>query len=508
MSLFITVVSILCLTPAGLPSERPRASPIETAQLLRSLRDASFVLRESRLSADEEREAVERLASTSPARDVYRQFLDRWITADVLIRFVEGYAQVSETLPAASRFFQVGSLERFRDERHNVWIYYLARTPENRTATPPCSFEESVYVRPWWSRDPVRICTDSYRPEPLLKAVTYCLGLNDPKVPEARREGCGCGPLLLSCLPPAEVAPELGEQFERAVPGEIIGTLSALALNDRSIAEAYTTSKTWQTGLTEFLYLRRKVLSFLVSKSSYSDRVRIEAEQMLDGVDMTMPARWVEREAPYQGAGVFAFSPYFQSAIPTFRGGANILLKNALCTSFASVHVDRDTLLAADTTRPTRVEAPFVGQNPARTSMQTLVGCKNCHAPLDNVASFFLPVAQPGYGGILTGQPSEGALYVNGPKDFRGSAQGIAGLGRLLTTQPEFDLCVVERTLTYFFNQPNRLGNRSLVKDLAERFRKNGRRARWLVRAVLESPLYFHSGSDDLIEASAARDAR
>src|SRR5262249_54028438 len=154
------------------------------------------------------------------------------------------------------RLFPLGSLAVHVDPANGAKTYYLAsKTAAGPRAGAPCALEGSTLVRPWWDGRPVRVCKHSYAPDHVFDEVGYCGGKIDGDGLLAR-PGCGCGPLLLACLPPAEELGDLGGLARAAVEGEYFETMLDIVLNDRPLSERVTTSTIWQTGFADFLYAR------------------------------------------------------------------------------------------------------------------------------------------------------------------------------------------------------------------------------------------------------------
>jgi hypothetical protein len=474
----LVLLLVLGVNPAYAVGPAAKGGVVELIQLL------SLRLRLKRLSAQERQEVVERLEhGDSPAR-LYREQMDRWLTRDFYRKLMTGFIQV----PPAPNFF-VGTLSRMREKSagQQGWVYYLSHTlsANHPEGAPPCGASERAEVTPWWARGQrISICQTSYRPERTFDDVGYCGGQAEPSVPTPPREGCGCGPLLLGCLPPEDEVPRLGQRFVDAMVSEISETGAEIAASGRSYDELMTTSTTWQSGLTRFLYLRRELLGLLASRP-YSREFEAQLLDRLAAVDLDAAGRWVEREGVYRGSGLFISTPVMGTYVSTYRASMLLLLSHFLCVDFpVNNNVDSESLLAVTHGQHAGVrfevyESPMRGQ----------AACSGCHAPMDHGAAFLAGLRPPIFGSIPTGVKVEGRLHLNGAEDYRGSGTGIGALASLVTRQPEFPQCAVLRMFTYFVGRPPRktAEEQQLLSELTQTFEKSGRRLDELARAILLS---------------------
>ncbi|NTX16514.1 DUF1585 domain-containing protein [Myxococcus sp. CA051A] len=468
---FLTLT--LTLSPAQASDDAASTPVVELVQVL------SLRLRLKRLEPQERRDLEERLARGETPSRIYEEVLDRWLTRDF-------YRKLSSALaftPAATNFF-VGTLSRFRED--GQWVYYLPHTvgASRPEGTAPCAPAERKSAPAWWGRGQrISICQDSYRPENAFDAVGYCGGQPEPTIPTPPRPGCGCGPLLLGCLPPDEEAPRMDQRFVEAMMSEVTETGAELMSKGRPFDELMTTSSTWQSGLTRFLYLRREMLA-KVSQKPFSPAREQELVRMLATVDLEAPGQFVERKGEYQGSGLFLNTPVMAAFVGTSRATMQLMLSQFLCVDFPANTVDSETLLTV-----TGGQHEGVRFEVYESPMRNQGACSGCHAPMDSGSGFLVGLRPPIFGSIPTGRQVEGALYVHGAEDFRGKGKGTAALARLLTQQPEFPRCATSRMFTFLVGRPPRktAEERRLLEELTRTFEQNGRRVDVLIRAILWS---------------------
>lgn len=477
----VLVVLVLLLSlgvsPALAAGPAPHGGVVDLIQLL------SLRLRLKRLELQERRVLLERLERGESPALLYREHVERWLTRDFYRKLLSGFVLI----PQEPNFF-VGTLSRFRERRggQEEWVYYLPHTlPAGHPSdAPPCAAAERAQVTPWWARGQrVSICQVSYRPEHAFDESGYCGGQGEPTVPTPPRPGCGCGPLLLGCLPSKDEAPLMAKRLVDAMVSEITETGAEIAISGRSFDELLTTSTTWQSGLMRFLYLRRELLA-LLAKQPYSAELEARLLQKLATVDLEAPGQWVEREEPYRGSGLFMATPVMGTYVGTHRASMLLLRSHFLCEDFPINNVDSESLLAI--THGQHEEVRFrVHESPMREQP----ACSGCHAYMDHGAGFLTEVSPPIFGSIPTGERAEGRLYLKSAGDLRGSGQGLSALASLITRQPEFPKCAVVRLFTFFVGRPphQTAEERRLLAELEQGFEQDGRRLDRLVKAILLS---------------------
>ncbi|NVJ14869.1 DUF1585 domain-containing protein [Myxococcus sp. AM010] len=463
----------LAVTPASAAESASSQGVVELVQLL------SLRLRLQRLDIEERRALEERLARGERPARLYEEHMSRWLDRGFYRRLATSLVYV----PAKSNLF-VGKLTRVREGEG--WVYFLPHTlpaghPEKASPCPP---NERVEVVPWWARGQrVSVCRESYRPENVFDDVGYCGGQAEPTIPTPPRPGCGCGSLLLGCLPPEDESPRMDQRLMEAMTSEISETGAELMAKGRSFDELMTTSTTWQTGLTRFLYLRREMLA-LVGSRPYSKALEARLLEMLTSVDLDAPGQWVERTGLYRGSGLFLNTPLTSTYVGTARATMLLLLSQFLCVDFPANNVDRDALLAI-----THDQHAGVRFEVYSSPMRHQLACSGCHAPMDYGAGFLVGLRPPLFGSVPTNKVVEGRLYMNGAEDLRGSGEGYGALAALVTRQPEFTQCASARLFTYFVGRPphNTTEERQLLAELAQAFDKSGRRVEVLIRSILLS---------------------
>jgi len=434
----------------------------------------SYDLRGHRLN-EAERGQIASAIADDPDK-AYARHVDAWLTKDALKTYVDtflGFPPIAVVTPDAETFFH-----RLRKQGDNG-VYSLPHQPS-------CTAEEATLVNVWWQDEVVRVCPDSYRPETIFDDLGYCSGEAEPLMRQPPRPGCGCGPMLMGCLPPKGEHARLDELVVSSVMDEWLETSARIVAQGRPLDELVTTSRTWQTGLTEFLYLRRDIIGERRERA-WSEDVSKDIAARIASIDVAAPGRWVERGGVYEGTGIWWTSMAPHALKIPIRGTAHHLLTRHLCSSFSAVNVDADAILAAVgeqhenlRTLSSLLAAPMRFQN----------GCKGCHAPMDGAAAFLPEIQAPLYGSYPTGQEAAGELFVTGSEDFRGKGNGIAALSRLVVSQPEFETCSVRRAFEEVLMRPMKSYDRELFQELVAEFRVNGHRWAPVIRALLLSDAY------------------
>jgi hypothetical protein len=443
----------------------------------------SVDLRDRLLSAAERAELSNKL-KVETSTQVYEEALGAWLDKAAYTRLLDVYWRPSRLMEL---FFIV--LDRWRDPEREAWVYYAPHAHRGRGSGPPCAPEERIAVRPWWGKEPVLICSASYHPEKSFDASGFCGdqggGFDDPYPP---RDGCGCGPSLIDCFPPEAAEPGLAALLDEGLHAEVIETAYELMQRGRPIDEIVTTSRTWQTGLVELLYLRRELLADLHDRP-YTPQLGQEVERRLSAVDARAAGRWIERRPPYVGSGLLAMPAIINGPVRTvMRNNFN----NLLCVRFESVHVDAEVLLQSVKKRTDIGSTDIVSNSPMRHQP----GCEGCHAPIDSMAGFYEGLRSVFFGTYVTHAPERGQLFLKGAKDYRGEGNGLGQLAKLIVTQPEFTRCNVWRVFRAVVRREPKYREEALVDGLAKSFDENGRRFDWLVGAVLRSNAYVERGLD------------
>lgn len=408
----------------GTPIAAGASTPVEQVARL------SLALRRRRLSLEERAE----IARDPRAPDeVYARYLDRWFEPTVLDRlFPPGEPPVP--------YLFLEQLAVYDGEKGRGPVLYLPSIhPDADASRPPCSPADRVAVVPWWSAgSTVDVCRQSFRPEKMFDDVGYCGGQAEVSKAPTPRPGCGCGALLLACLPPESTAPGFQDRLAGDLRAEVVETGRRMLWEGRSLAEVMTTSRTWQSGLVRFMYLRRELVG-MASREPYTPALAERMANRLRRVDLTAGGQWVDRAAPYDGSGNVVAVPYTKYF--AYRTMAHALLEGYLCVEFKGVNVDSEHILQAVGDDHANVRGFTLGES----ALRTREGCSGCHAPLDGTAAFLTELSTLIYGQYPTGAEAKGALYVTGAEDLRGRGAGLRDLMKLVVAQPEFDRCTVRR---------------------------------------------------------------
>jgi hypothetical protein len=444
---------VAAFAPAAAASPDPRHALFERL---------SISLNGRRLSRAE-LEEVERRLAAEPTGAVYQELIERWLTADN-VRGLLGPLLIN--FKPLEGFFT----PLIRDDGEGYW-YLPHQDPAG------CAPAERVSVVPWWDRQPIAICAKSYRPEVTFDDAGFCAGQVTVPEPLSPRPTCGCGPLLLSCAPA-----DLGFAFFGMLIDEYLTTAVDLVMRDRPFDELLTTTRTWQTGVIEFLYLRQRMLAML-RHQPYSPQIERELRHMLATIDAAAPGRFVTRSGRFIGSGVYT-TPGLSYGL--LRANIVDLFNRVLCVEFESVHVDSGTILETFG----GPGAVGVAERPSQSPMRHQEGCSGCHRPLDETAGFQEGVTSGVYGAMFTGLGGAGKLFLKGAQDYRGEGIGMAALMQLIKHQPEYLQCVTRNTYRALSGREPDYHQRRELAGLEAGFEASGRRLRWLIQAILTHPLY------------------
>ncbi len=437
-------------------------------------------LRSHKLDTKERNALRTRGRANESLRAIYGSLIDAWLGDEFFRNLALSWIRHPYTpslfMASLSRYPLAAGPER--------WLYYVANASAPANGMP-CSEADRFAVTPWWNPSgKILVCKTSYRPDTIFDGVGYCAGQPEPTVPAAPRPGCGCGPLLMACLPPASERPTIADDLQRDVLAEVSVTGGDVFRRGR-LDDFFTRTTTWQTGLVRALYARRELIAD-VRASGWSPALEQRYAQRLQEIDPLGPGRWVDRGPAYAGTGLRITTIAEQAASPTYRVVMTDLQENALCTQFRSIRVDSHALLAAVEGNHSSIRSLDVSKSP----MRTLLGCKGCHAPMDFGAGFLEQFQTPLFGNAPTGRSGDGKLYVSGADDFRGEGHGIKDLTRLLTQQPEFPRCAVQRLVSRFLGERHVLHESPVIASSQKSFEGHGRNLEATIRSMLESPSY------------------
>lgn len=473
-----TAVALTLALLLGAGAGAPAQPGDDAAALVAQLSRLSLDLRSAPLDPAERRAAVERLRGASLDR-IYRDHLDAWLDPS---RNADFYRRLLAPWLPPGPLPQFLPLSSHRDEAGRDVLYL----PGHHASTPPCATAETVLVRPWWRAAPVRICADSYRKDVTFVGARYC-----PLNPTMgggymTPDECGCGPRLMHCVPPPEVDPEIHAALA-GIEAEYAETAFDLAVRrGRPLAELFTTSRTWQNGLVQFLYARRETARLLAGGKQLTPAIERQIDRILARVDARSAPRWVERTGPYRGTGVLLTVPGAIS--DTYRNQIRGAFGALVCEEFQSTSVDRDAFLETVGHQHANLrELDAIVDSPMRHQ----AGCEGCHMPMDTSVAFVVGMELPWRGGFpraAAGAPVE--LYLRGAGDRRGHARGIAGFMRLMTEQPEFEACVVEQAFQAVMQRFPLASERAMVDELQRDLALSGQSLPRLIRQLFLADAY------------------
>jgi hypothetical protein len=458
----------------------PAGASADANETLRQLRKLSIDVRGAPLSKDESATIKKRLERESTDA-IYASFVDGWLKdLERNQDFVEKVLSPFEPKGMPLLFLNPS---QFRAADGREVLYLPARQPKTGT---PCAGQDIVSVRPWWSKQPVAICSASYVPEVVFANDRFCAQSHLAAAGYTTPDACGCGPRLMHCAPPEKLDPGIVVAIKTGPKAEIRETMIDLLIKKRRpLSDVYTATTTWQNGLVQFIYKRREVAS-IASRTPITKPVLAKLEKMIDSVNVRAKPKWVERKGAYKGTGL-----WWTTALPvqstyrnSTRGGFNFFF----CIDYSSINVDRDALLATAGDEIQNLRALDAISN---SPMRKQDGCKGCHMPMDTTAGFLFEFELSWRGGFPRHEPAQPTdFYLQGAEDRRGNGKGLAGLMALFMKQPEFDACAVQKTLVNFVARGPMHSERATSDALVEGLRKHNRDLVWLVREVLMSPIY------------------
>jgi hypothetical protein len=444
----------------------------------------SYDLRNKPLSEQERDEIANKISSGG--MKLYEQYVDKWLTKDAYKRFVGAFFRwppVGVINPDAEPFFH-------RLSKHGAGadtVYFLPHTAKGKGGAP-CAKADIKEVKSWWSKQPLRVCKASYVPDKIFDDIGYCSGEAEPLMRQPPRPGCGCGPALMGCLPPKGDDPKLDRQVHSSIMTEWFETAARTVAEDRPLDEILTTTRTWQTGLAEFIYLRRDLIA-LHRKKGWTPKVKKEFDKRLAKVDVYREGRWVNRGKDYMGTGLWWSGLTTHAMKIPVRPAAHAVLETYLCSGFHAANVDADAILEAVNKRDNNLRTLTTFLD---APMRKEDGCKGCHAPMDGAAGYLGEFQGPIFGSFPTRQKTKGEFFVLGAGDFRGKGAGLATLANLVIKQPEYETCAVRRAFEKTLVRPMASGDQPLYQELVKEFKKNGHRYGPIVRRLLLSPAYMN----------------
>jgi hypothetical protein len=463
-------VLVVCVVAAS-PARADRVADDET-RLISQLQRLSFDLREMPIELDVRAAALWRL-ETSGLDATYAYYVDQWLGRRYQLDVLNNWSPFDGV---SSLFLRLA----FFDFEGRKILYLPGRHKETG---PPCQADQIVSVRPWWSDTPVSICKDSHRKETSFVGGVYCATANESLA--VSRDGCGCGPRLVHCLPPAQLEPAI-HAATAGITAEYTETAYDIVIRQaRPLADLISTTRTWQNGLVRFLYARREIAG-LASAQALTPALERQIDQILARVDVRAQGSWVERQGAYRGTGTsFTLAGVTHSS---YRNMVRQAYSRILCATFRSSHVDRDALLATVGNDAENIR----GFDPiADSPMRQQEGCKGCHMPMDTTSGFMFEQQLSWRGGFMTAVHRKPAkMYIHGAADYRGEGVGIAGFVELLVAQPEYLRCTIEKTFEHVVQRAPVSRERPFIEQLTKTFQHKKQDQRWLIRELLLSAAY------------------
>jgi hypothetical protein len=284
----------------------------------------------------------------------------------------------------------------------------------------PCRELELQRVRPWWNPAvEVWICRDDYLPEVLSDGEISC----DTAFSE--RTKCGCGPNLMFCG-----TKEIKEKLIDASLEEWRLTLKYVTESDRPLGDLLRMNSTVRSGFADLYY--RRVEFFLTGTF-----VPPEVDR---------PPSLQPRNELFQGGILSTSGGLFSDGQ---RSTVAAIWEGYLCAPFISQNVSTHFLLEATRDQPNLRNSSLIG-------LASTEGCQNCHAKLEYGQRFLAGWQNYHHGShYVPGAAAEtptARMYVRDHHDLRGEVPAnLASLGRMLTSQPEFAQCMVERVEDFVY---------------------------------------------------------
>ncbi|HEX8109025.1 MAG TPA: hypothetical protein VF516_14935 [Kofleriaceae bacterium] len=319
------------------------------------------------------------------------------------------------------------------------------------SAPPPCPKSAAVKVVPWW--DPsteVLVCPDSYRPNVRMFAKDRdCGTLSDFQLLVATRSPqeniCGCGPNLIYCAPNEEI----DWKIRGAAQAEFIDTIAYFIKSELPFQDILTTPATMRSRIGDFFYLKSRLLA-----GEHVDW------NELQGDDKAM------RPRPWGLGGGVLSTPQVRWFDCADRVVIAHIWEDFLCIAQESNRVDTEILLHGTKTANLRRNLDHLAEVP---------GCRDCHARME-FGSRFLEFSTGKDDGTTYSperSPRESRIYGTSADDvlWEGHATST-NLGRVLSQQPQFVDCQVDKVLKRFYgNDPVPSGVRDELRDRFDRSR-------------------------------------
>jgi hypothetical protein len=292
----------------------------------------------------------------------------------------------------------------------------------------PCAASERIKVRPWWDMaTEVLVCRDAYLPDldadRRLGNTRYCEYSQIPAVDPSDRQ-CRCGQHLLNCAKDRAQS----DAMSHAYSSEVLRTMQWVIQSHRPFSEILLGTSTVRSDLGEFFYARNRFFQ----TGTFTIR-------SLDETPSLRP------RDPYFDAGILS-TPQYIYGLDSHRSTVAKIGEEFLCQGMVSTSVAAKQMFHVLDTQLRNVD---------HMELTQMVGCRDCHARLEN----FMTALRP-WSNIRNGQrfdPSalvnhEVSFYLRDSTDLRAHGPSTLGwFGRTVGEQPEFSSCMAEKVEELFF---------------------------------------------------------
>jgi hypothetical protein len=470
--LHVLVLSIVVASGA----RADRGSDGDKTRLISELQRLSFDLREIPIDLEVRAAALRRLEHDG-LDATYAYYVDQWLGRRYQLDVLNSWSPFGNGVPTL--FLRLA----FFDSGGRKVLYLPGR---HQDLNPPCQADQIISVRPWWAETPVSLCKDSHRKDTSFVGGIYCANAPESLAgPGGAPQGCGCGPRLVHCLPPAQLEPAINAATA-GITAEYTETAYDIVIRQaRPVADLLSTTRTWQNGLVTFLYARREIAG-LVGTKALTPSIEQQIDRILARVNVLAKGSWVDRQGAYRGTGTnFTLAGIKHSS---YRNMVRQTYSRLLCSTFRSSHVDRDAVLATVGNDAENIR----GFDPiADSPMRQQEGCKGCHMPMDTTSGFMFEQQLSWRGGFMTPVHRKPAkMYIHGAEDYRGDGVGIAGFMKLLVAQPEYLDCTIEKTFEHVVQRAPVSSERRFIEELTKTFKQRKQDQVWLIRELLLSAAY------------------
>lgn len=258
------------------------------------------------------------------------------------------------------RFWRTNPAQNYRGDRVACLDEPARFSPQGEILTETVDdteLEGWVWVQPYWSSEPVKVCAFDAQDNLYSDEGTFCGsggGLNNPT--------CGCGPEMRWCVTGAvrnQVTGALAESLDRLI--------TSVFASGESYLNLFQSSRLPLNGiLVHFLKHHLQISRYNLSPSPVP-------EAFLPNMTYLEADRWVSIIMPRYYSGLLTH-PAFLLRFQTNRARANQFFDAFLCSPF----------------QPPEGGLPVADDESARDpDLQHRAGCKYCHALLEPAASYW-----------------------------------------------------------------------------------------------------------------------